>query len=505
MTVSIRDQLRQYADQVTSESVPVELDQVGELLPPPVTQTIGPKPESLREPVVSAHRRGWLVAAGAAAAVLVLVGAVAMLSDVPERPAATPPIDSLSSLAWSRVPHDEVVFGEKFAQVMNSVTVGGPGLVAVGSVEPRNSVIDPDGGAAVWTSVDGIDWSRVPHDEAFSGGVMNSVTAGGPGLVAVGSATESEEREVAAVWTSVDGIAWSRVPHDESVFGGESDFFGVVMNSVTVGGPGLVAVGDVISGQGASSNAVVWTSPDGITWSRVPHDDAIFGRKELGRCCTAMSSVTAGGPGLVAVGIDWLTDTERGHATVWTSVDGMTWSRVPHDEAVFGDAGMHSVTAGGPGLVAVGSAGLGDDASVAAVWTSVDGVTWSRVAHDETVFGRGEGPSGSGGSGMGSVTAAGNGLVAVGDEFVRNTNLPYRGWVTAAAVWTSPDGVEWSRVPHDPSVFEAPSRPEALMNGVAAGGPGVVVVGVTTVHDFWADHNNSGESDAAVWVAGPTE
>ena len=41
---------------------------------------------------------------------------------------------------------------------------------------------------------------------------MLKVTAGGPGLVAVG-----ESNSNAAVWTSVDGIAWSRgVPDDEA-------------------------------------------------------------------------------------------------------------------------------------------------------------------------------------------------------------------------------------------------------------------------------------------------
>ena len=52
--------------------------------------------------------------------------------------------------------------------------------------------------------------------------------------------------------------------------------------------------------KGAGSDAVVWTSPDGVIWSRVPHDEAIFGGDGL----QAMSSVTAGGPGLVAVGED---------------------------------------------------------------------------------------------------------------------------------------------------------------------------------------------------------
>ncbi len=52
------------------------------------------------------------------------------------------------------------------------------------------------------------------------------------------------------------------------------------------------------------------------------------------------------------------------------AVSSSTWSRVPHDEAVFGGEGsqlMLSVTVGGPGLVAVGGAGSGDDLD-AAVW-----------------------------------------------------------------------------------------------------------------------------------------
>jgi hypothetical protein len=50
---------------------------------------------------------------------------------------------------------------------------------------------------------------------------------------------------------------------------------------------------------------------------------------------------------------------------VWTSVDGMTWSRVPHDEMAFG-GWVFRVTVGGPGLVAVGRVGSleGGDAAV---------------------------------------------------------------------------------------------------------------------------------------------
>jgi hypothetical protein len=64
------------------------------------------------------------------------------------------------------------------------------------------------------------------------------------------------------------------------------------------------------------------------------------------------------------------------------SLSGWSRNRVPHDAAVLGEAGMQDVTAGGPGLVAVG-----DVESGAAVWTSVDGTTWARVPHDPAVFG----------------------------------------------------------------------------------------------------------------------
>jgi hypothetical protein len=330
------------------------------------------------------------VAVGAAAAVFVLLGATALLSRVTGEgsPVATsPPIDALSSLTWSRVPYDEVGFGPGFEQGMASVTVGGPGLVAVGGAGPGE---DREWRAAVWTSPDGITWSRVPHNEALFGrAIMNSITVGGPGLVAVGTATLDNDDDVAAVWTSVDGITWSRVPYNEAVFGRDD---GQWMWSVATGGPGLVAVGS------DSSGAAVWTSIDGIDWSRVPRNEAVFGVGE-------MRSVTAGGPGLVAVGAP---HGASSHAVVWTSVDGISWSRVPHNEAVFGEAAMTSVTVAGPGLVAVGGTGnlrLGQ----AQVWTSPDGIAWSRV-NNEAVF------SGRRDIAMRSVTAGGPGLVVVGAD-----------------------------------------------------------------------------------------
>jgi hypothetical protein len=56
----------------------------------------------------------------------------------------------------------------------------------------------------------------------------------------------------------------------------------------------------------SSSATAVWTSVDGITWSRVVDDDAVFGRWP-----DWVFRVTVGGPGFVAVG------NQDGDAAIW--------------------------------------------------------------------------------------------------------------------------------------------------------------------------------------------
>ena len=179
---------------------------------------------------------------------------------------------------------------------------------------PAVTVASP---SAIATDALSYQWSRVAHDEAVLGGDGNqrisSVAAGGPGLVAVGSVFGEKDEyslrdaipddEIAAVWTSVDGSTWARVAHAEETFGVLSDHW---MNSVTVGGPGLVSVGWIGWVASQNSDAAIWTSADGITWERIPHDEDLFGGVE-------MWGVAAGGPGLVAVGSD------GPDAAVWVS------------------------------------------------------------------------------------------------------------------------------------------------------------------------------------------
>jgi hypothetical protein len=92
------------------------------------------------------------------------------------------------------------------------------------------------------------------------------------------------------------------------------------MSDVIDVGSGLIAVG-VSHGQ-----AAVWTSPDGVVWSRVPHDEALFGApiptEVLGRASDhgvryGMTAVAAGPSGLVAVGADGPDNAAPEDGIVW--------------------------------------------------------------------------------------------------------------------------------------------------------------------------------------------
>lgn len=303
--------------------------------------------------------------------------------------------------------------------------------------------------------VESLVWSRLPLDEdvvgvpvhtdmarADSGFEIVSVTSGGPGLVAVGHSIckgTSTCTANAVVWTSPDGINWARLPvlREPGL---------QAMKSVTAGGPGLVAVGTAIWEPPEvydGPKTPVWTSVDGIVWSRVPHDPS------LGR----FYSVTVGGPGLVAVGED-----SRG-AAVWTSSDGIRWTRVPHDADVFGDGAMLDVVNVGTRLVAIGALN-----GQRAMWTSSDGINWSVFPIRPNIN---------------AITVGGPGFVAVGvRDKPRGACGPGEAGDCHAVVWTSPDGVTWTKVPHDEAVFGGPDDKQ-VMNAITTVGSDLVAVGTS--------------------------
>ncbi len=321
---------------------------------------------------------------------------------------------------------------------IRDVVSGGPGLIAVGSGANGTE----RGPATIWTSTDGEDWDFLPLEGGAAMGRLTSVSAGPAGFVAVGGECCPDR---AAVWTSQDGLSWQRVEDQES-------FEGAVMTSTTAWAGGLVAVGCIVDLE--CTGTAVWTSSNGTEWSRValgrdigaaflgditasgevlvavgttdrdqPGPPAIFvsldaqtwTRAEVPSVPMALSSVTAGTDGIVAVGgsLDELTGLPV--SLVLTSRDGAAWATVTSDK--FARADVEDILVGPAGYVMSGRLKRGE-ASIAAAWHSSDGRTWSRVV---------PGPEGA----MRAVAVAPDGrLVAVGHVTEGERSMP--------GVWISP-------------------------------------------------------------------
>ncbi|HEY7280766.1 MAG TPA: protein kinase [Actinomycetota bacterium] len=263
-------------------------------------------------------------------------------------------------------------------------------------------------------------------------------------------------------------LAWTAVPTQADLGGAGAQ----VMNAMTQN-----KTGTLLAGGSSDTDAAAWRSPDGTRWTRVT------GQADLGGPGDQQISgiVTVKGGGYVAVGSD--TSSGNEDAAVWTSSDGKTWTRV--DDAPLGGPGDQVInrasgTGASVGILAVGSTtNTADGTQDGAIWSSTDdGRHWTL----EPVGGLG----GPGDQDVKRVTVLRSGstrtYVAVGTSTLDGD--------IDAAVWTSPDGTNWTRV-SDPSG--------------ALGGPGDQ--GMTDVQTFGDELIAGGFAssddglDGAVWIS----
>lgn len=192
---------------------------------------------------------------------------------------------------------------------------------------------------------------------------------------------------------------------------------GARVRAIAHDGQALVAVGSIETATRPPVQAA-WTSSDGRRWRR--SSGAAFGAGEI-------DLVVRNGERVVAVGSSF---DEPGSRTVWRSEDGRRWEHLTDDAP----AGIRSVVAGGPGLVAAGFTVGGDaDASNrAAIWTSARGKRWSAVPNGDHLFPEGQ---------IAGLTLDGDRVIAVGTDWSGRRELPH------TSVWSSRDGTHWERVP----------------------------------------------------------
>ena len=165
--------------------------------------------------------------------------------------------------------------------------------------------------------------------------------------------------------------------------------------------------------------AAVFLSDTGETWRPVPIDAGV------GPGDTSEISLLAGGPrGMVVFGGTCCGAQGR---AIWYSPDGRAWERVALEPSVFDGSEIAAVRAGDSGFVAVGSR-----SGRAAIWRSDDGRTWTSVGGAAAGLGRGA---------IADVAAVHGRLLAVGSQ---DDGKTYDG-----ALWESPDGADWRRLPTD--------------------------------------------------------
>lgn len=416
MSPDLSTRVRSYAEQIEREVPHVTVAEIEQR-----------SRETAVEPEVGIRRQipGWAVAIAAAAVVLLIVGVVPWLLRSPgaNQPAGPFPSTSVSAPAAPDSPVATV------PTTLPAVT--------------ESPVAAPDLSAGAWASLPATT-------ELFDSAQVYDVTAFGAGMVAVGSVW-TDGRPDAAVWTSPDGLAWSRVPHGEEAFGGGA----YEMWAVGSDGDRLVAVGHGCDDPDdpCSMRPTVWTSIDGDSWQRVAHDPGVFG---LGG---QMADLVAFESGWLSVGMSC--DDTACVAAAWSSSDGISWNRTLFAEF---SGRLESVTRGNGLFVAVSGG------PVAAVWTSSDGVDWARVAHDPKLFGTGL-PEGE----LWDVT-----MMSVTYNCGQSTcAFTAVGWTMSdsngqngeqrARIWASTNGVDWTVAFDDAA--------EGLAWDAAAEGDTVVVVG----------------------------
>jgi hypothetical protein len=293
-------------------------------------------------------RRPWLALA-AAAIILLVIGVLAILQPAADEPSMVD--EPMPTLPAPAVP--EPTAPDRTA--------------APETTEPGADV--PAGPAPTWTRVDDPDLGGQGYQ------VINSIRSVRSGLMAVG-----RDNDRPALWYSDDGLEWTRIEDTSGAFGAEysayADESTTWLTDIADNGSRMVAVGiDILDRAGVSSDLnpkvkamAVWYSDDGHAWTRVPHNDDVFGM--TGGEGPA-ERVVATDTGFVAVGQEY--PPSASSASIWTSPDGETWTRAEAPGAV-----SDAVTTEN-GVLLVGVSGPDDGMFREAAWYSADGIAWSAA------------------------------------------------------------------------------------------------------------------------------
>jgi hypothetical protein len=187
--------------------------------------------------------------------------------------------------------------------LLEGVTAGGPGWVAVGASVPQEvGPVD----TLILTSPDGLAWTQILLGDLAQVGSLSDVVAAPMGLVAVGLDHSSTRRDAIAL-VSADGLTWQAST--------DPDLNGAWMAGAAGWGDGVIAVGCRLDREGLCGRPMAWTSTDGLAWDRVP----------LPRAAGDPNAVASGEGLLVVMGVS--SAIADGRPVITTTRDLTTWTR----------------------------------------------------------------------------------------------------------------------------------------------------------------------------------
>jgi hypothetical protein len=217
----------------------------------------------------------------------------------------------------------------------------------------------------VWQASNAADWTALSANAQFSARHTSAVAFNGF-LWLIGGATPNLRDAVGGttneIWRSADGVNWSKVATSGTIFSSRDGHRVIVFNNrlwVIGGWDDYVGVG----GTETRFNDV-WSSADGVTWSRhadagfsprVAHDIAVFNNRLW---------IVGGNVGA-----------NTGSNEVWSSTNGDNWTR-DTASAAFSPRFSHRVLAFNNALWVIAGTGTGGSAQQD-VWRSSDGVNWT--------------------------------------------------------------------------------------------------------------------------------
>ena len=316
----------------------------------------------------------------------------------------------------------------RFGNVMD-MAVGPSAWILVANTSP-----DRSGSWVVWRSTDGKDWTSNPTWTADTITSALAVTAGPSGFAITGGAYSiGLGRSDNTVWTSPDGVRWTRA---------------AISLGYSGGGSALVLDHGFLAYQSGSDGdtPAMFASADGARWEPVS--------SPTGSGHSVIAGLLQVGSNLVAITCNPVPD---GACNVSTgSVEGSAGSLAIHWQA---DAGATQELHGykPAAITGAGSGGFifGYDLATYArvVLSSNDGLSWTRNALAADALG----------GGLPNLLAAGQSAV-VGVGWTDNTPAGI-----GRDLWRSPDGTTWS-LASAPLVPPAPQVP----GGACASAPTTV-------------------------------